>query len=42
MNIDSIGDMPVGVWESLATVWVSIGPLQGWGHGLWQYKPGIF
>ena len=36
------GDLPLGVRESLEKAWVGGGLLQGWGHGLWQYMPGIF
>ena len=41
-NSDPTGNLPVGVQESLAKAWVVGGLLQGWGHGLWQYLPGIF
>ena len=29
---ETVLDLPVGVWESLAEVWVGGGLLQGWGH----------
>ena len=30
------------VQKSPVKAWVGGGLLQGWGHGLWQYMPGIF
>ena len=29
---ETVPDLPVGVWESPAEVWVGGGLLQGWGH----------